>query len=57
MYLGDGFAGAIMVGLAVLALPVAWVAWWFLASLGEAAANSSSHTTRELPVRRHLPAA
>jgi len=57
MYLGDGFAGAIMVGLAVLALPVAWVAWWFLASLGEAAANSSAHTARELPVRRHLPAA
>jgi len=57
MYLGDGFAGAIMVGLAVLALPVAWVAWWFLASLGEATAHSSAHTARELPVRRHLPAA
>ena len=57
MYLGDGFAGAIMVGLAALAVPVAWVAWWFLASLGEATANSSAHSARKLQVRRHLPAA
>ncbi len=42
MYLGDGFAGAVMVGLAVLALPVAWGVWWFLASLGEATAGRST---------------
>jgi hypothetical protein len=46
MYLGDGFVGAVMVGLAVLALPVAWVAWWFLASLGEGTAYRSAHTAR-----------
>jgi hypothetical protein len=57
MYLEDGFVGAIMVGLAVLAVPVAWVAWWFLASLGEAAAYGSAHTLRQLPVTRRQPAA
>ena len=57
MYLGDGFVGAVIVGLAALALPVAWVAWWLLASFGEATVYRSAHTARELPVRRHQPAA
>jgi hypothetical protein len=57
MYLGDGFVGAIMVGLAVMAVPIILAAWWLIAELGEGAANRSAHVARDLPVRRHQPAA
>ena len=34
MYLPDGFAAAIVIGVIALLLPAMWAAWWFIADLG-----------------------
>jgi hypothetical protein len=57
MYGESDFAVAVILAVVMVALPVIWVAWWLLADLGEGMADSAAHIVREVPVRRHRPAA
>lgn len=42
----DGFSVALVLGAVALALPALWIAWWFLADLGETASGSDGTRLR-----------
>lgn len=53
----DGFGVAIVIGVVALLLPALWVAWWFIADIGEGAGGAPRTSRYETSGSRLRPAA
>ncbi|HET7419567.1 MAG TPA: hypothetical protein VFL27_04230 [Candidatus Dormibacteraeota bacterium] len=40
----EGFGAAVIIGAIALAVPALWVAWWFVATIGEQVGGRPSTT-------------
>lgn len=52
-----GFLAALVIGVVALLLPALWVAWWWIASLGETTNATHTASPHPAPTSRMRPAA